>query len=84
MCTGYGMAAEKIKIKVESPTSEFYVKMKEIDTVEDLMNIVKKTWGDDGSFTLRHYSELMENEKPLSAYNVKDGDVIKAEFFVEP
>lgn len=71
-----------MKIKVESPTSEINVELNETDKVKDLMKIVKKSWGDD-YITLHHNSIQMQSDQPLSEYHVKDGSVIKVEYFAE-
>ncbi|KAL8485973.1 hypothetical protein ACS0TY_028035 [Phlomoides rotata] len=76
------MTDEKIKIKVESQTSDFYVELKETDKVEDLMKIVKANWGDD-YITLHHKSVLMESDKKLAAYNVKEGSTINVTYFAD-
>ncbi|PIN02528.1 hypothetical protein CDL12_24956 [Handroanthus impetiginosus] len=77
------MAPEKIKIKVESATAEFNLEVRETEGVDYVLDIVKKSWGDEGRITLHHQSVLMETNKPLSAYNVKDGSVINVRYFVE-
>lgn len=73
---------QKIRVKVESPTSEFQVEVKGSDKVKDLIKIVKKVWGSD-YMLLRHNSVEMQIDQPLSAYDVKDGSVIKVNVFVE-
>ncbi|OIT30393.1 hypothetical protein A4A49_13655 [Nicotiana attenuata] len=73
---------QKIRVKVESPTSEFQVEVKGSDKVKDLIKIVKKVWGSD-YMLLRHNSVEMQSDQPLSAYDVKDGSVIKVNVFVE-
>nr|GMC79645.1 hypothetical protein A4A49_13655 [Ipomoea batatas] len=71
------MAGEqKMRIKVESPTSEFRVEVKESDKVRDLIKIVKQAWGTE-YMTLHCNSAEMHGDQPLSAYNLRDGSVIK-------
>lgn len=73
---------QKIRVKVESPTSEFQVEVKGSDKVKDLIKIVKKVWGSD-YMLLRHNSVEMQIDQPLSAYDVKDGSVIRVNVFAE-
>lgn len=73
---------QKIRVKVESPTSEFQVEVKGSDKVKDLIKIVKKVWGSD-YMLLRHNSVEMQSDQPLSAYDVKDGSVIRVNVFAE-
>ncbi|OIT40612.1 hypothetical protein A4A49_22931 [Nicotiana attenuata] len=74
---------QKLKIKVESETSEFNVKIKETDKVGDLLEIIKVNWGDDCSYKLEHYSIEMKTDQPLSAYNLRDGSVVKVTCFAD-
>lgn len=73
---------QKIRVKVESPTSEFYVEVKASDKVKDLIKIVKKVWGSD-YMLLRHNSVEMKSDQNLSTYGVKNGSVIKVTVFAE-
>nr|GMC86343.1 hypothetical protein A4A49_13655 [Ipomoea batatas]GMC90477.1 hypothetical protein A4A49_13655 [Ipomoea batatas] len=67
------MAGEqKMRIKVESPTSEFRVEVKESD----------KAWGTE-YMTLHCNSAEMHGDQPLSAYNLRDGSVIKVRVFAD-
>ncbi|KAH0720932.1 hypothetical protein R3W88_027857 [Solanum pinnatisectum] len=75
-------AEQKIKVKVESPTSEFYVEVKASDKVKDLIKIVKKVWGSD-YMLLSHNSVEMKGDQTLSTYGVKNGSVIKVTVFAE-
>ncbi|KAL2231894.1 UNVERIFIED_CONTAM: hypothetical protein Sindi_1369400 [Sesamum indicum] len=72
----------KVKIKVESATSELYVELKETDGVQDLIEIVKMNWGDE-YLTLHHHSTQMHPHHPLSAYNIKDGSVVKVNYYAD-
>nr|GLL24817.1 hypothetical protein A4A49_13655 [Ipomoea trifida]GMC82196.1 hypothetical protein A4A49_13655 [Ipomoea batatas]GME12230.1 hypothetical protein A4A49_13655 [Ipomoea batatas] len=77
------MAGEqKMRIKVESPTSEFRVEVKESDKVRDLIKIVKQAWGTE-YMTLHCNSAEMHGDQPLSAYNLRDGSVIKVRVFAD-
>ncbi|CAN4109603.1 unnamed protein product [Withania somnifera] len=73
---------QKIRVKMESPTSEFHVEVKASDKVKDLIKIVKKVWGSD-YMLLRHNSVEMKSDQTLSAYGVKNGSVIKVTVFAE-
>ncbi|WMV52368.1 hypothetical protein MTR67_045753 [Solanum verrucosum] len=75
-------AEQKIKVKVESPTSEFYVEVKASDKVKDLIKIVKKVWGSD-YMLLSHNSVEMKGDQTLSTYGVTNGSVIKVTVFAE-
>ncbi|KAK4345548.1 hypothetical protein RND71_035724 [Anisodus tanguticus] len=74
---------QKLKIKVESDTSEFNVMMKETDKVKDLLEIIKANWGNDLSYKLEHHSIEMKTDEALSAYNLKDGSVVNVTYFVD-
>lgn len=77
------MATEqKVRVKVESPTSEFQVEVKGSDKVNELIKIVKQAWGSD-YMLLRHNSVEMKGDEPLSVYDVKDGSVIRVNVFAE-
>ncbi|KAH6834110.1 hypothetical protein C2S53_017004 [Perilla frutescens var. hirtella] len=67
---------------MESPTSEFYKVVPETESVKAVMEVVKRNWGDE-YFTLHHNSIKMESDKLLSAYNVRDGSIIKVMYFAE-
>ncbi|KAK4377702.1 hypothetical protein RND71_003998 [Anisodus tanguticus] len=73
---------QKIRVKVESPTSEFQVEVKGSDKVKDLIKIVKKVWGSD-YMLLRHNSVEMKSDQNLSTYGVKDGSIIRVTVFAE-
>ncbi|TMW95442.1 hypothetical protein EJD97_008816 [Solanum chilense] len=75
-------AEQKIKVKVESPTSEFYVEVKASDKVKDLIKIVKKVWGSD-YMLLSHNSVEMKADQTLSTYGVTNGSIIKVTVFAE-
>ncbi|OIT36936.1 hypothetical protein A4A49_58283, partial [Nicotiana attenuata] len=73
----------RIRIKVESPTSEFYVEVREKSRVRELMKIIIKVWGNE-YMNLYHKSTEMKSDQILSAYNIKDGSIIKVKVFAEP
>ncbi|KAF3617378.1 hypothetical protein BC332_26299 [Capsicum chinense] len=76
------ISEQKIRIKVESPTSEFQVEVKASEKVKDLIKVVKKVWGSD-YMLLRHNSVEMKSDQNLSVYGVKNGSVIKVTVFAE-
>ncbi|KAH6834109.1 hypothetical protein C2S53_017003 [Perilla frutescens var. hirtella] len=73
---------DRIRVMMESPTADYYIVLKETSKVEVLMESVRKRWGPE-YFTLHHGSQLMESHKKLTAYNVRDGSVIKVSYFAE-
>ncbi|OIT05277.1 hypothetical protein A4A49_61373 [Nicotiana attenuata] len=73
----------RIRIKVESPTSEFYTEVRGNSTVKELMKIIIKVWGDE-YMSVYHKSTKMKSDQPLSAYNIKDGSIVKIKVFAEP
>lgn len=79
------MAREQriMKIKFESPTSEFYAQVREKSSVRELMKIIKKVWGDE-YMRLYHKSKEMKSDQFLSVYNIKDGSIIKVQVLAEP
>ncbi|KAM3288163.1 hypothetical protein P3S67_021593 [Capsicum chacoense] len=76
------ISEQKIRIKVESPTSEFQVEVKASEKVKDLIKVVKKVWGSD-YMLLSHNSVEMKSDQNLSVYGVKNGSVIKVTVFAE-
>lgn len=72
-----------MRIKFESPTSEFYAQVKEKSSVRELMKIVKKVWGDE-YMRLYHKSKEMKSDQFLSSYNIKDGSIVKVQVLAEP
>ncbi|KAK6778679.1 hypothetical protein RDI58_025397 [Solanum bulbocastanum] len=79
------MAREQriMKIKFESPTSEFYAQVREKSSVRELMKIIKKVWGDE-YMRLYHKSKEMKSDQFLSVYNIKDGSIVKVQVLAEP
>ncbi|KAK4338065.1 hypothetical protein RND71_042552 [Anisodus tanguticus] len=79
------MAGESriMRIKVESPTSQFYAELREKDEVRNLMKIIKWAWGDD-YMTLHHNFMKLEIDQSLSAYNIRHGSIVKVNVFAEP
>lgn len=75
-------AEDRMRIMMESVTSDYYVVVEEAAKVAELMESVKRRWGKE-FFTLHHGSELMESHKRLAAYNVRDGSIIKVSYFAE-
>ncbi|OIT19436.1 hypothetical protein A4A49_57913, partial [Nicotiana attenuata] len=73
----------RIRIKVESPTSEFYVEVREKSRVRILMNMIIKVWGDE-YMSLYHKFTEMKSDQLLSTYNIKDGSIVKVKVFAEP
>ncbi|OIT36935.1 hypothetical protein A4A49_35025 [Nicotiana attenuata] len=73
----------RIRIKVESPTSEFYTEVRGNSTVKELMKIIIKVWGDE-YMNLYHKSTKMKSDQFLSAYNIKDDSIVKVKVFAEP
>lgn len=71
-----------IRIRIESPTSEFRVEVKEKDKVKDLEKIIKQAWGDD-YMTLHCNSAEMNSDHPLNAYHLRDGSVVKVRVFAD-
>ncbi|MCD7473160.1 hypothetical protein HAX54_014797 [Datura stramonium] len=78
------MAGESriMMIKFESPTSEFYAEVKEKSSVRELMKIITKVWGDE-HMRLYHKSKEMKCDQFLSAYNIKDGSIVKVQVLAE-
>lgn len=74
---------QNIKIKVESETSEFNMSIKDTDKAKGLLEIIKAEWGDDLSYKLEYYSVEMKIDEVLSAYNLKDGSVVKVTWLVD-
>ncbi|CAN4118909.1 unnamed protein product [Withania somnifera] len=72
-----------MRIKFESPTSEFYAHVREKSCVKDLMKIIKKVWGDE-YMRLYHKSKEMKSDQFLSTYNIKDGSIVKVQVLAEP
>ncbi|KAL3357114.1 hypothetical protein AABB24_017679 [Solanum stoloniferum] len=72
-----------MKIKFESPTSEFYAQVREKSSVRELMKIIKKVWGDE-YMRLYHKSKEMKSDQFLSVYNIKDGSIVKVQVLAEP
>lgn len=68
----------RMKVKVESETSELHLEVKETEKVENLMKTIKKAWADGTDFINLYYKgEEMKKDQPLSFYHIVDGSVIK-------
>nr|GMC98827.1 hypothetical protein A4A49_13655 [Ipomoea batatas]GMD39490.1 hypothetical protein A4A49_13655 [Ipomoea batatas]GMD41584.1 hypothetical protein A4A49_13655 [Ipomoea batatas]GMD46176.1 hypothetical protein A4A49_13655 [Ipomoea batatas] len=72
-----------MRIKIESPTSEFRVEMKEHDKVKDLVKIIKQAWGSEYMTLHCNSAAEMNSDSPLTAYNLRDGSVVKVRVFAD-
>ncbi|CAH9113876.1 unnamed protein product [Cuscuta epithymum] len=73
---------KKLRIKVESPTSEFRAEVNGSGKVMDLIKIIKRAWGSE-HMTLHTNSTEMKSDQPLSVYNLRDGSVVKVRVFAD-
>ncbi|KAK4377701.1 hypothetical protein RND71_003997 [Anisodus tanguticus] len=71
-----------VRIKFESPTSEFYAEVREKSRVRELMKIITRVWGDEYMRTY-HKSKEMKSDQFLSTYNIKDGSIVKVQVLAE-